>query len=725
MAGRNQHYIPRFLLRAFEIPGSDRRVWYFGRGQPPRMRAVRKTASEDFFYSGPVQGGEPSLDAAISGRESDDLSKCFNAVRSMAPGESVGATDAALLAAHLTQRTFHVRSTLTDGATGILEKWRQAFDLGDGAVDSLMGLGGTEPTDEFQDLVMKRITNLPEFAAGLSFLTQRTRSRVVYLMAKEQSDAISQVMRDALGKFLPSDLALAVSNSHRSALKGQIAEVCGFEAVLRTFDWTVERGPEQGAILPDCVAIALGPDGQAGNHMLIGADETEVLVLAVSPRLLLVGCRPGCTLPEGFDYNFEAACLSHAFFLAPRNDDDTARFHAIVGSKLQPSLEESVEAAARESLPSSVKKAEPTVTLPPQRGMDQAPPLRHDSLLSLLSLHENEDKRSPGLAQNMLASILTAFNMFWPLGRLDGITASSDYAGTLTSVDRGGEPAAPPTTVLPEFGSGVAQTVAVKRSGMIKGHIVLSSSVLDSLLSENADMRDWGLNVLASQLAGVALMELSECSQQDTLLEQAPTTALDSWLHSIVGCAPASYSTSWMAAPIGNPARTASIFREQLVESTNRLSTVVMEQRRSYSEQGNLEALLGFVLPSVERVLIAAANLLGHCQGSGEPPSGTTDALGNALSGAGLNNWLRVYGDDLARFHSRLGQGEPLVEVLAFNIHAERLLWSIGMFPRESPTGVWVDVPPFTNDGTEWMRMLGDPGFALGSANSSQTLSLD
>ena len=114
MAGRNQHYIPSFLQRAFGIRPRRREIWHFGRGEAAERRLVKHTASSDFFYSEPRAEGRSTLDDAITRMESD-LAASLNEIRSKAPGEAVAAPAAAAIVSHLSQRTAHVRSTFGDG----------------------------------------------------------------------------------------------------------------------------------------------------------------------------------------------------------------------------------------------------------------------------------------------------------------------------------------------------------------------------------------------------------------------------------------------------------------------------------------------------------------------------------------------------------------------------------------------------------------------------------
>ena len=243
-----------------------------------------------------------------------------------------------------------------------------------------------------------------------------------------------------------------------------------------------------------------------------------------------------------------------------------------------------------------------------------------------------------------------------------------------------------------ELGVGVAQTVTIKRSGIVMGHIVASSIVSDALVSEDPEWRTWGTHVLTRQLAAVAQMEIVEACLPGTLLGSTGD-GIDGWLYAIVDGAPENYAASWMAAAFGDPGKVAPGLRELLAASIDRMMAVVPRERLAYREHGDLERLLGVTLPAIRRPLMVAADLLGHCAFTGESPIGNNLVLARVLDGVGLRNWFGVYDRDLARFHKHWGRWASIDEFLAFNIHAERLLLSVGMYAWESPEGLRVEVP--------------------------------
>ena len=682
MAGKNQHYIPRFLLRAFGIRPPRREVWYFGLDKAPERRPIKRTASGEFFYSEPTFDGRATLDDAITRVESD-MAAALNRIRGLPPGSVVAPSIAATIVSHLAQRTAHVRATLSEGVARLLEHAEKTF-VEDDAFETLMGLDNGVPTDRFQTVAMDELAKSPEIAR--LGLPSRVLERTVFILAKEYSDKLAKITR-AMIDGLQARSTEMVSNSHRKGL-GEAIGSTDYKDFLRTFDWRVETAPKPGAILPDCVVVAIGPEGKAGNHLLLERDTLRALVLAVSPEKLLVGCKTGFALPRDFDFNVEAACLSNDFFLTPRNDKQTARLHTMIGQKLRPALVEVVDRSFRDVVCDSLNRVAKKVA--PDTGAAGWRPTtggRYE-----LSLNCRGGERATTRVRDAVIALVGELAEAMPLERLDGITIGSDYSALLQAVQRGWENAPQPKTAPPEVGVGVAQVVTVRRSDLVKGRIVASSIVSDALISADADERAWATHILVRQLANVALMEIVEECLPGTLLEPAGD-GIDGWLYATVDGAPEGYAASWMAGAFGNHESRAADLRELLASGIDRIMTEVPRERLAYREHGDLERLLNVALPTIQHVLRVAADLLGHCAFAGESPLGRSTMLNDALHRAKLRSWFLVYGDDLARFHRRFRRWESFDEFLAFNIHVERLLLAVGMFVWESAEGLRVEVP--------------------------------
>ena len=323
MTGRNQHFIPRFLLRAFGIRPTRKAIWYFGRDEVAEIRPIKRTASGDFFYSESQADGRPTLDDAITRKESG-LAQLLREIRTKNPGDTIESPIAAAIVSHLAQRTEHLRATLDESAVRLFRRIKETFSEGD-KVEALLGLGSTVPENRFRKLVMTELAESPEIARlGIPY---RVLERIAFIYAKENAGELVKQSADlanaVVGNLQPRSNDL-VRDSHTKAL-GRMIGPNEYQDLLQTFDWSVESGPAAGAIVPDCVVIGLDQDGVAGNHLFIGGEKMAAILLPISPEKLLVGRKPGFALRCDFDFNVEAASLSHTFFLAPRNDEETAR----------------------------------------------------------------------------------------------------------------------------------------------------------------------------------------------------------------------------------------------------------------------------------------------------------------------------------------------------------------------------------------------------------------
>ena len=174
-------------------------------------------------------------------------------------------------------------------------------------------------------------------------------------------------------------------------------------------------------------------------------------------------------------------------------------------------------------------------------------------------------------------------------------------------------------------------------------------------------------------------------------------------VYSNVDGTPELYVASRIASGFSDGANARNGLRESLSVSLDRLRSIAAEERLAYDRHGDTAKLLSAVLPPVRHVLAIAADLLGHCSHSGESPIGNSGSLAESLDRLELRAWFKEYGSHLGRFHGRLGKWESFDEFLAFNLHVERLLWSVGVFVWEGRKGL-----PITMI-TDWYPRAFDP----------------
>ena len=698
-SGPNQHYIPSLLQRAFGIRPKRVEIWRFEVNELPERRRIKKTGSEEFFYSNPSTDGESTLDDAITAMELK-VSRYLRDVRSQSPGDRVDPGVAAAIVSHLAGRTAHVRSTLEDMLVRMCERSEALFAEA-GNVEKMMGLDANVPTARFRELVARDLAaNLDIARLGVP---QKLLEKMAFVLAKEARGYLLEDSQELVGMMLDgmrSDSGNVVRDAHNKGLdQTQTGGMNAFEAALGKLEWEVADAPKGGAILPDCVVVAIRKDGETGTHMLVGSKNIGAVVMGLSSEQLLVGCRPGFRLPIDFEYNVEAARLSHSYFLASRKDKEMSRLQGMIGERLRIEMDAAAEAAFKDKLPASDGDGDNLVG--PERGefgWRTASRTEYE-----LSLEGCGDEETTHRIQKQVAAVVEHVAGAMPLDRLDGITIGSHYAALLRAVDSGIEGGPEVETVPPEVGEGIAKTVLVNRSGQIKGRVVMSSIVGAALVAEDRNANEWALHALVNQLARVGFLRIVDETFPGRLL--APMkNEFEAWLYQNVGGLLDGYFASTVAAPFGDSREIGDELRKLLVKSLDRLGVIAAVARREYRENGDMSKLVEAVLPAVRHVLMFGTDLLGYSWSSGESPLDDGGEVEEALKRAGLVSWFEVYRDHLASFCRRLGRWESFDEFLAFNLHVERLLWSAGLFAWESTEGVRIAV---TND---W-----DPGaFGVG-----------
>ena len=632
-SGPNQHYIPRFVQKPFGIPPKRSQIWYFERGKSPEKRAIKRTGSQTHFYSHSAATGNITLDDEITNAESR-LSSILRTIRSVPIGDSVDPADAAAIIAHLAPRTAHLRDSLKHGLAQVVDRTTALF-TDPGNVRAFVGLDQPIPNDQFREQVLSDLKDLPELYR--LNLPVHVLERVAFYISKENEDDfldnfISHVRPVLDGLLSESDKL--VRDSHNKGLKENLKSNHR-ETFLRTLDWTIQSAPTVGAILPDCVVIAINKEAEIAPLMLAGHDDISAVVMPVSPEKLLVGITDGCALPRSFNYNVEAARASYSFFLSSRNNAEILRLSPAIAERSIFVLDEEVESGIQDVLPQSLP-THPIDDLdkpgPPYRPIDSD----SNRFQYELSFDGGEGHEAIQRQINRLRTIVSALSQVLPLRRLDGITIAGDYPAALQKLDRGFDDPSPVETVSPEVGVGVAKMVTVMRSDEVKGRIVMSSAVVHALTSNNATEGEFGIYVVVKELALVGMIEYVERALPGAMVSPIEGK-LNGWLYRQVDAGLHAYVASYIAAGFSDEQELVEDKRKLLSDAINRMRTIVLNERLSYRDHRDLDKLLDVTLPAIRYVLLFAADLLGHNAVSDRSAFRESDELHISLEKAGLH----------------------------------------------------------------------------------------
>jgi len=314
--GPNQHYLPRFLQKPFGIRPKRKEIWVFARNSAPEQKRVKEVGASDNFYADPIAAGERTLDDEITEIETP-VSRMLSGMRAQSIGATVDPTSAAEIVNHLVPRTAHVRVSIERGLR-MMADGVQTILNDDERLQSLMGLDEDEPNEVFRQNLADKLNQI----GGLENLGLPAEliQRIAFFMAKENFTTvvadILPMMRSTFATWLQASGGL-VRESHNKAL----AQISVSKPRLKMFEelsWSIVAAPQQGAILPDCAALAIDRAGQSTPAMFADWDEVAVIVLPISPEKLLVGTAADFDVVSFPNFNEAAARCSHDFFLAQR-----------------------------------------------------------------------------------------------------------------------------------------------------------------------------------------------------------------------------------------------------------------------------------------------------------------------------------------------------------------------------------------------------------------------
>lgn len=293
MAGRKNHFIPRFLLQGFsQYHGSTANyihAFHYSRGQ---IKAnIKDFAAERFFYSERKESGDTSLDDEITAYEAKHAHRLYCDLISKSYGATVDKKQAAEFISHLSMRTAHIRG-LFKGFIDHLAQPTRLKIMAEKVIDQsfISKAGGIGP--EFEKLARD------EYRLNLFALQGRGITEENFVdLAKARAQAnlhifqvAAETTSDLMEKVFLDRGAEVVRSGHVRALRrGVYSE--NQTAKLQEFSFKITHAPAGGTILPDCVIIAHSPSGEWLPLLIADMTKSDRVILPVSFNKILLGDR--------------------------------------------------------------------------------------------------------------------------------------------------------------------------------------------------------------------------------------------------------------------------------------------------------------------------------------------------------------------------------------------------------------------------------------------------
>ncbi len=597
MAGKRQHYIPRFVQRGFlaECTDDAERTWLHRRGSAARLVGIRDVGVGEFFYSKLSVTGDETLDDLITSIEGDILAD-LQKIRQAPQGHVVDPTVPARITAHLTLRTAHVRSIFQQGAAQVLDQVSALFADSDQLrelmeLDSVsMGRALSAIDQELSSSPLGELLPRPLTRRLMAFYIRESFNEVY----ASQMPMIAEVVAK-LVKALPS----TIRDSHNIALK--TAKTTQWEKDLAELSWRTYS--VVGAILPDCIALAQCGAGSLTPLTLREHQIPDTIIFPIAHNLLLVGSRGEPTELEIGKVNAASAACSDSFFIA-RSSCNSAELSNQIGQRCSNAIERAITDAMEEVRPRDSLQSCGTTAL--------FVPTKQSSKFNFsLTCHGFFDKETVNKLGDVMQVVTQEMSRDLPLSQLDGMTFAADYAAALENLDRG-DPALPSDKTRPRnYGQAIAKCVHIMRDGIRKEHLVFDACVAQGLLNINDESRAWALYVIVSMLANIAHSERYE--QRLFATPVVPPDIVSNRLYIASSTCPGMYFAAKTSAfaDINAGERFATLCLDSLLSAQQ----AIRGARQAYLVNQEMDQLLDVALLHISFFLGHAAEWLGHRDG--------------------------------------------------------------------------------------------------------------
>lgn len=338
MAGRRQHFIPRFLLRRFADERAQVRV--ISRERAPFTASIENIGHERDFFGAP---GPDTGDESITREEARILAALGRVDASLGEPQPI---DAALLFAHFSFRSRALRRFMIDigrASVDLLHGLATADFVASSARATLrhdpetirkMALDGIE--ERLGDAAFRRLQTSPQWPALVRMLDQRISEGAIQV----DFEGIASAMRGALLATRSTVEAVA------ERVHGQVASTDPTPAARRDafgeFRFS-KLDVESDLVLGDSMVWGCTAKASAVPLHAVDLQEFLAVFLPLGRRSVLVGHRgPGATA-DAPALNTGAALASHEFLIGHPSNDLVDQLSDCIGRGTDAAVAEGLE----------------------------------------------------------------------------------------------------------------------------------------------------------------------------------------------------------------------------------------------------------------------------------------------------------------------------------------------------------------------------------------------
>jgi hypothetical protein len=336
MAGINQHYLPRFLLKGFasRIVGKEIFTWAYHKGKNVFEPNIKGISAERYFYG---KQGEISADNEITELEGK-YGAFIDELRERDNGAQIEDSRVVEFIAHLCIRTKHLRDSLRESTEFLMDKISEYLSDYDNLKKFILG------NPKLAEDVVGKMMDDNQFPPIYKDMLIMLVTQLAPLLLDENQPEF-RMMVDSLVEPFKTMIPQALKQEHIKLLaKHPIPEprVEDYKS-LRWFVYT----PTNSVILGDVGVLIETGSTKRFKSLNEKDDEIRNIFLPISSTQIIVGT-PLSRPHINFDINDVIAKCSREFFISSNRSSEMDLLHSKIGEKSEVISKEELEQIVRE-----------------------------------------------------------------------------------------------------------------------------------------------------------------------------------------------------------------------------------------------------------------------------------------------------------------------------------------------------------------------------------------
>lgn len=335
MAGRGQHYIPRFLQRGF-ICNNQEQVYFYSKIKKEVIKTnIGNIGLGRDFYSSPE---DTYLDDVITEHENKIISPLIDVLRSIESDNIVDSSTATTLISHFITRTKYIRDLCSEACKSTLDILESQIATKKAEEEFIKNF---VQSDMFKEELKKEFKQQKLISDDLlinSLCTQMAKNPHEFPIINQAIEAMKAVYQK-----LQNDHLEMIKKSHKKALINLLESSNVKYSQYENFIWHLKIYPDDSIILSDNIAMTYNTETKkVYPPFFTNKDDNTQIYMPISHNKLLVGTQNHSPILEVDQINEYMISISSNFFIASIFNEGYEHQIQLIGNKVSEQIQHEI-----------------------------------------------------------------------------------------------------------------------------------------------------------------------------------------------------------------------------------------------------------------------------------------------------------------------------------------------------------------------------------------------